>query len=88
MEGVRESDQVCAKQIAAPERSRSARLFQETGEPVCPFFKKATADWLYPVTGYCRGRPDGKLMIPSIAVYRQLCTTEDFQSCEDYRTQQ
>lgn len=88
MERVGESDQVCAKQIVAPERSRSAGLFQEAGEPICPFFKKVTADWLYPVTGYCRGRPDGKLMIPNSAEYRQLCTTEDFRSCENYQTKQ
>lgn len=88
MERVGESDQVCAKQIVAPECSRSTGLFREAGEPICPFFKKVTADWLYPVTGYCRGRPDGKLMIPSIAEYRQLCTTEDFQSCENYQTKQ
>ena len=56
--------------------SRSAAWFQEVGEPICPFFKKASADWLYAVTGHCRGRPDGKLMIPSIAEYRDRCTTK------------
>jgi CheY-like chemotaxis protein len=49
---------------------------------------KLTTDWFYRVTGYCRGRSDGKLMIPNIAEYRQLCTTEDFQSCENYQTKQ
>lgn len=88
MQLVGESDQVCAKEIAPPERSRSAWVFQEAGEPICPFFKKVTADWLYPITGYCLGRSDGKLMIPSIAEYRQLCTTEDFQSCENYQVKQ
>ncbi len=58
--------------------------FQGSGEPVCPFFKKVSAKWLYPLAGYCGNRPDGKLMIPSIAEYRQFCTTEDFQSCVNY----
>jgi len=86
VERAEESDQPDAEKIAAPDVLRSARWFQEAGEPICPFFKKATADWLYPVTGYCRGRLDGKLMIPSIAEYRQLCTTEHFRSCETYRS--
>ena len=55
--------------------------FQGLGEPICPFFKKAHADRLYPVTGYCRGRLNGKLMIPSIAEYREFCTTERCRSC-------
>ena len=82
---VPESDQMCAREMAAQEPSRPAGRFQEAGEPICPFFKKAAADWLYPVTGYCGGRPDGKLMIPSIAEYRELCTTEQFRSCENYQ---
>jgi hypothetical protein len=84
-EGTTGTDQVCGRQIAPHQRSKSAGLFQEPGEPICPFFKKATADWLYPVTGYCQGRADGKLMIPSIAEYRELCTTEHFRSCENYQ---
>jgi response regulator RpfG family c-di-GMP phosphodiesterase len=84
-EGTTGTDQVCGRQIAPHQRSKSAGLFQEPGEPICPFFKKATADWLYPVTGYCQGRADGKLMIPSIAEYRELCTTEHFPSCENYQ---
>jgi CheY-like chemotaxis protein len=83
---VPKSDQVCAGQVAPQERSRSTGWFQEVGEPVCPFFKKAAADWLYPVTGYCRGKPDGKLMIPSIFDYRELCTSEQFRSCKTYQT--
>ncbi len=85
VEGMWESDQVCARQIAPQMRWGSSGLFQEPGEPICPFFKKATADWLYPVTGYCQGRADGKLMIPSIAEYRESCTTEHFRSCENYQ---
>ncbi len=83
---VPESDQACAADMAVRERSPSAGRFQEAGEPICPFFKKATADWLYPVTGYCRGRPDGMLFIPSIAEYRDFCTTERFRLCENYRS--
>jgi len=59
--------------------------FQGPGEPVCPFFKQVAADWLYPVTGYCRGRKDGKLMIPSISEYRTFCTTDRFRLCEHVR---
>jgi hypothetical protein len=84
-ESTTESDQMCARQIASQARWRAGGLFQEPGEPICPFFKKATADWLYPVTGFCRGRPDGKLMIPSIDEYRESCTTEQFRSCENYQ---
>ncbi len=85
MKGMWESGQVCARPRAGPERSAPPGCFQEVGVPICPFFKKATADWLYPVTGYCQGRADGKLMIPSIAEYRELCTTEHFRSCENYQ---
>lgn len=81
-------DQMCAREIAVQEPLRSAGWFQGVGEPLCPFFKRVAADWLYPVTGYCRGRPDGKLMIPSIAEYRERCTTEHFRSCENYQARQ
>ena len=67
--------------IAGQEGGSSLGGFQGLGEPICPFFKKAGADWLYPVTGYCLGRLNGKLMIPSIAEYREFCTTERCRSC-------
>ncbi len=82
---VERSEQVRAKGGAAQGCTRSSGWFQEAGAPICPFFKKALADWLYPVTGYCRGRTDGKLLIPSIADYRQRCTTEQYRSCETYQ---
>jgi hypothetical protein len=44
-------------------------------QPVCPYFQPAEADWIYPVSGYCRGLPQGLLMIPSIEEYRTLCST-------------
>lgn len=72
--------------IAGQGGGSSGGWFEGPGEPICPFFKKAPADWLYPVIGYCLGRLDGKLMIPSIAEYRELCTTEHFRSCQNYRS--
>ncbi|GEM_PF-5553344 len=72
---------MCAGRIAGQEGGGSGGGFQGLGEPICPFFKKAGADWLYPVTGYCRGRLNGKLMIPSVAEYREFCTTELYRSC-------
>ncbi len=82
---VEPGEQVCASGGIAQYCTRSSGWFQEAGEPICPLFKKAIVDWLYPVTGYCRGRTDGKLMIPSIADYRQLCTTEHYRSCETFQ---
>jgi hypothetical protein len=72
---------MCAGRIVEEDGGISGGAFQGLGEPVCPFFKKACADWLYPVTGYCLGRLNGKLMIPSIAEYREFCTTERCRSC-------
>ncbi len=82
---VEPSDQVCARGGIAQDCTTTAGWFQEAGEPICPFFKKAIVDRLYPVTGYCRGRTDGKLLIPSIADYRRLCTTEQYRSCETFQ---
>ncbi len=82
---VEPSDQVCARGGIAQDCTTTAGWFQEAGEPICPFFKKAIVDWLYPVTGYCRGRTDGKLLIPSIADYRRLCATEQYRSCETFQ---
>ncbi len=82
---VEPSEQVCASGGIAQDCTRSPGCFQEAGDPTCPFFKKAIVDWLYPVTGYCRGRTNGKLMIPSIADYRRLCTTEQYRSCETFQ---
>lgn len=70
-----------AGRIVEEDGESSLGGFQGPGEPICPFFKKACADWLYPVTDYCLGRLNGKLMIPSIAEYREFCTTEHYRSC-------
>jgi len=50
-------------------------------QPACPYFQPAQADWLYPVSGYCRGL----LMIPSIEEYRALCSTAQHATCLIYR---
>lgn len=70
-----------AGRIAGEDDRSSGGGFHGPGEPICPFFKKAGADWLYPVTGYCQGRLNGKLMIPSVAEYREFCTTERYRFC-------
>jgi len=50
-------------------------------QPACPYFQPAQADWIYPVPGYCRGLPQGLLMIPSIEEYRALCSTAQHTTC-------
>jgi hypothetical protein len=59
-----------------------------TPQPACPYFQPAQADWIYPVSGYCRGHPQGLLMIPSIEEYRVLCSTGQHTTCLVYRCRQ
>jgi len=59
-----------------------------TSEPACPYFQPAQADWIYPVSGYCRGLPQGFRMIPSIEEYRVLCSTAQHTTCLIYRCRQ
>ncbi len=54
----------------------------------CPFLQPAQADWLYPVAGYCRGLPQGLLMIPTVEEYRNLCSSGDHGTCLIYRYRQ
>jgi hypothetical protein len=51
----------------------------------CPFLQPALAEWLWPVEGICRGRLDGRLMVPPVPHYLQLCTTGDHALCEVFR---
>ncbi len=52
----------------------------------CPQLRPAQADWLYPVEGYCvLGHWPG-YMIPSIAEYRERCTTARFVECPQFRS--
>jgi hypothetical protein len=51
----------------------------------CPFILLAAADWLWPVEGICRGRSDGRLMVPPVPHYLHLCITESHELCEVYR---
>jgi hypothetical protein len=51
----------------------------------CPFNQPVRAEWLWPVEGICRGRTDGRLMVPPVAHYLQLCTTGDHHLCEVFR---
>lgn len=51
----------------------------------CPFLRRAVADWLWPVEGICRARMDGRLMVPPIPHYLQLCNTGDHRLCEVLR---
>jgi hypothetical protein len=57
-------------------------------QPACPYFQPAQADWIYPVSGYCRGLPQGLLMIPSIEEYRALCSTAQHTTCLIHRGRQ
>jgi hypothetical protein len=51
----------------------------------CPHLKRAMADWLWPVEGYCRARADGRFMIPPVPYYLNLCTTPEHRLCEAFR---
>jgi hypothetical protein len=57
-------------------------------QPVCPYFQPAEADWIYPVSGYCRGLPQGFRMIPTIEEYRTLCSTGQHAACLIHRCRQ
>jgi hypothetical protein len=51
-------------------------------EPLCPQFRVHHTERFYPVQGSCvlAGWP-GWFMIPSIAEYREYCTTPQFSQC-------
>jgi len=51
----------------------------------CPFLKAAQADWLWPVEGICRARTDGRLMVPTVPHYLNLCAREEHRLCEIFR---
>jgi hypothetical protein len=59
-----------------------------TGPDSCPFLQPVQADWLYPVEGYCRGLPQGLMMIPSVHEYRTFCSTQQHTACLIYRYRQ
>jgi hypothetical protein len=58
----------------------------DAGEARCPFLEPARDDWLYPVTGYCRGLPQGALMIPTLFEYRTWCATDGHTACPIYQS--
>jgi len=51
----------------------------------CPFIRPAAAEWLWPVEGICQGRSDGRLMVPPVSHYLNLCVTDDHHLCEVFR---
>jgi hypothetical protein len=61
---------------------------REPGDPeatCCGFFRKVAAAWNYPVEGFCRGLPDGQLMIPTVEEHRTRCSTEGHTICPIYQ---
>ena len=55
---------------------------QTVSARVCPMFRSVRAGSLYPVQGYCLlDRSPGGFMIPSIAEFREFCTTSGFAAC-------
>lgn len=56
-------------------------------EPLCPFFKKLKGSSHYPLIGYCCACPTGTLKVPTIAEFRDLCTTERYLQCQAYLSQ-
>ena len=68
------SDETYVRQLAASLR--------EVRSPACPQLRPASAEWLYPVEGYCvLQRSPACLMIPSIEEFRQCCSTPRFHQC-------
>jgi len=53
-------------------------------KPRCPFFKKIEDDRYYPLVGYCSAPLTGGLEVPSIAEFRDFCTTERYIDCQIY----
>jgi len=51
----------------------------------CPFLRPAAAEWLWPVEGICRARTDGRLMVPPVSHYLNLCVTDEHHLCEVFR---
>jgi len=62
---------------AAPPDAEEAR---------CPFLEPSRGDWLYPVAGYCRGLPQGALMIPTLFEHRTWCSTAGHTACPIYQS--
>jgi hypothetical protein len=67
----------------------SASFMEDIPLPVCrcPFLRPAAAEWLWPVEGICRGRMDGRLMVPPVSHYLNLCVTDNHHLCEVFRAQ-
>jgi RNA polymerase-binding transcription factor DksA len=61
-------------------------VLPDAGETRCPFLEPARDDWVYPVTGYCRGLPQGALMIPTLFEYRTWCATDGHTACPIYQS--
>ncbi len=70
----------------AQARRELAEGSHEVGPPTCPFFQATTTSRRRSALGYCLGRANGQLMIPSLFEYCQFCTTQHFRSCEHYGT--
>lgn len=51
----------------------------------CPFLERIRYQEGYPVEGYCAALENGQLMIPSIAEYRDLCSSGRHESCRIFR---
>jgi hypothetical protein len=70
-----------------PPVGSAAILMEDTSLPRsrCPFLRPAAAEWLWPVEGICRGRMDGRLMVPPVSHYLNLCVTDDHHLCEVFR---
>ncbi len=54
--------------------------------PACSRMQVVSADWLYPVKGYCKLAADpGRYRIPSVEEFHRFCTSPRFQECPRFR---
>lgn len=61
---------------------RLAERLREVRLPACPQMRPACVERLYPVQGYCvLSQVPAWFMIPSIAEFRDYCTTPRFRQC-------
>lgn len=58
-----------------------ARRLREQPRVHCPCFRPARLGMPYPVEGYCLGHGDGRLMIPSVAEFRDYCSSPTYTRC-------
>lgn len=58
----------------------------QLGQGFCPFLWQVQTGRISPVRGYCRGLPNGMMMIPTVEQFGTQCSTARYSACPIYRS--